>query len=338
MEDVLKKIVSSYGLEAYEIIAQTPRLWKVVTNVGTVGVKWTQMDEEQLHKWMETYRMANEYNLASVMPVYLTNQQELFIQHRKGIFYVIPWVETPHRDTPPYPFDLFYTTLAELHRRTATSQVVKREDFEQRMEEEKERITNWQDSLEGHVQSFEKKRFMAPFELQVCTHFRDLLAVCRASLDWCDRFLEDIEEDKKIRQCLCHGNVKASHFIYDENKPYLLNWERAMWNYPVFDLTSYYWNMMRYHDAPVEQLITSFSAYEETFPLMNSERSLFAMYVLNADHYLDQVNAYVDGAREIGQPFLVRKLERSYFVLKHALYVQEQLQQARTYNQQKEAE
>ncbi|MYL53339.1 phosphotransferase [Pontibacillus yanchengensis] len=338
MSEFLSEVLAHYGLYPLEVNQQTDNVYKVYTNHGAVAVKRTDMDDQQIKQWIATYQQANESQLSSLMPLYMTSNQELYVQQRNHTWYIMPWVETPHRDTPPYPFDLFYSSLADIHRRTSKTQVVKREDFEDRMESKKNQIRADKDKLEGYVEAFEKHHYMAPFELQVCTHFRDLLYVFEISEEWCDRFLEDIEEDKKIRLTLCHGDLKPSHFIYDENKPYFLNWERASWNYPVFDLTSYYWNIIKYHDAPVEQLVTTFSSYEERFNLMNSERCLFALYLLSPDHYLDQVDAYVSGARNSGQPFLVQKLEHSYYVLQHSLQIQSQIEKAREYIQQQEEE
>ncbi|MFC0522434.1 phosphotransferase [Pontibacillus salicampi] len=336
MSEPLQEVLAHYGFYPNDIRKQTDKLYKVSTSIGNIAVKETSMTQEQQLDFITAYQGANEHQVPSIIPLYMTPREEFFVHHQDKTYYVMPWIEAPHRDSPPYPFELFYSTLGEVHRKTAKTHVVKKEDFEERMEKKKQRIVQDRDKLESYVIEFEKHHYMAPLELQVCTHFRDLLRIYEMSEEWCDRFLEDIEEDKKIRLTLCHGDLKPSHFIYDENKPYLLNWERASWNYAVFDLTSYYWNIIRYHDAPVEQLISTFSSYEDKFNLLNSERCLFALYILNTDHYIDQVDAYVGGARDSGQPFLVQKLERSYFVLQHALSVQEQLSNARTFIQQQE--
>lgn len=334
VESLMREIVMQYGLTALEVEQHGDRLFKVYTNHGAVAVKRTSLEESQLDSWLEAYKMANTHRLKSIIPLYVTTNQQFYVKRQEGIFYAMPWMEERHRDTPTYHFESLYTCLGEIHHRTSTAKVVKQEDFENYVEGQKNKIRTYKNTLESALEKFEKRHYMPPIELQICTHFHDILRVFELSEEWGERFLEDIEEDKLIRTSLCHGNVKASHFIYDNNQSCFINWERATVNNPVYDLTNYYWNLLRYHDAPVEQLIKAFHSYEDQYPLLNSERSLFAMFLLNPEHYMEQVNEYVNGARSKGQPFLIQKLERTYFVLQHGLHIQEQLQQARSYIQQ----
>lgn len=338
MNEIITKVLSHYGLYAYEVEQHTARVFKVYTNHGAVAVKHTSLKEEQLNAWLEAYKKADTYRFKSIIPLYVTSNHQFFVSVEEGLFYVMPWIEERQRDTPTYMFESLYSTLGAIHSRTSKTEVVNKERFEPFIEQHKKRIRSWKDTLERAVEKFEKRHYMPPIELQICTHFRDLIQVFGISEEWGDRFLEDMEEDKKIRHSLCHGNMKPSHFIYDDNQPYLINWERASINHPVYDLTEYFWHVIRFHDAPVEQLISTFDSYEEKHSLLNSERSLFAIYLLNPDPYMEQVESYVNGARSTGQPFQVQKLERTYFVLQHALLVQEKLQQARIYVQEQQLE
>lgn len=338
MKDVLQEVLAHYGLHLIDYEAYTSRVSHVRTHYGEVAVKHSHLTDETVYNWLDVYEQAKNQRIQSFIPLYMTTNQQLYVRNRQGIFYVMPWVDTPHRDTPPYPFESLYSTIGEIHRHTSYTETVKREDFESFIDQQKSQLESWRLQLEEAVTRFEKRHYMPPFELQVCTHFRDLMEVFSKSEEWCDRFLEDIAEEKTFRYALCHNQLKPTHFLYDDNQPYILNWERASVNQPMYDLTTYYWQVMRYHDAPIEQITNTFSFYEDQFPLKNHERSLLSIYLLQPDHYMAQIERYVDGARAEAQPIRVQKLERSYFVLQHALNIQEQLEQTRTYIQQEQQE
>lgn len=331
MKDVLQEVLAHYGLYMLDYEAHTSRVYKVRTHHGDVAIKHSRLTDETVHHWIQVYEQANNHGIQSCIPLYMTAEKQLFVRNAKGIFYVMPWIDTPHRDTPPYPFEALYSTMGEIHQRTSRTDTVKREDFESFINHQKKQIEGWRERLEDAVTQFEKRHYMPPYELQVCTHFRDIMHVFYQSEEWCDRFLDDIDEEKTFRHTLSHNHLKPTHFLYDDNQSYVLNWERASINHPMYDLTTYFWQVMRYHDAPIEQLTMTFSSYEDQFPLKNSERSLLAIYLLQPDHYMEQIEKYVNGARAEGQPFRVQKLERSYFVLLNALQIQEQLDKTRTY-------
>ncbi|MCD5323747.1 MULTISPECIES: phosphotransferase [Pontibacillus] len=334
MNQEVVDVLSFYGLTAYEMEQYSDKVTKAYTPVGPVAVKRSEMDERTLHHWLETYRQIENYQFQHVMPLYMAANKELYVSYGDHIYYVMPWMDTPNRDTPPYPFEQLYRTIGKMHKRTLHTEVVKREDYEERMNNRKTQLQQYRESLAKWVQTFEEHHYMSPVELQICTHYRDLDKVCEISMDWCDRFLDDLEEDKQVRTALIHGNVKPSHFLYDDSKPYLLNWERSKTYYPAYDITTYFYHVLRYHDAPVDQLISTFSYYEEQLPLLNSERCLLALFLLNPESYIRQIESYVNDSQAIGQPFLVQKFERSYYVLRHALDVQEQIEQARLYQEE----
>ncbi|QHE53158.1 phosphotransferase [Pontibacillus sp. HMF3514] len=338
MKDVLKEVLAYYGLSMLDYEAYTSRVYKVRTHYGDVAVKHSRLTDETVYNWLEVYEQAKNHRIQSFIPLYMTSEKQLFVRNKTGIYYAMPWIDTPHRDTPPYPFEALYSTMGEIHRRTSHTETVKREDFEPFIEHQKMQLEGWRERLEDAVTQFEKRHYMPPFELQICTHFRNVMYAFQKSAEWCDRFLDDIEEDKTFRHALSHNQLKPTHFLYDDNQPYVLNWERASINHPMHDLTTYFWQVMRYHDAPIEQITSTFSSYEDQFSLKNSERSLLAIYLLQPDHYMEQIERYVNGAREDGQPFRVQKLERSYFVLNNALQIEEQLEQTRTYIQQEQEE
>ncbi len=334
LEQEVVDVLASYKLSAYEVEVQSDKVYKAYTPVGPVAVKRSSLDRQTIQDWIEVYRKIESYQFQHVVPLYMTSERELFVEHKGAIYYVMPWIETPNRDTPPYPFEQLYRTIGQMHKRSLHTKVVKREDYEDLMNNRKTQLQNYREVLAKWVTTFEQRHYMSPVELQICTHYRDLDKVCEIGMEWCDRFLDDLEEDKQIRTALIHGNVKPTHFVYDDSTPYLLNWERAKTYYPVYDITTYFYHVLRYHDAPVDQLISTFSYYEEQLPLLNSERCLLALFLLNPEPYIHQVEAYVNGAQASGQPFLVQKLERSYYVLRHALDVQEQIEQARVYQEQ----
>lgn len=333
MEQLVKQVLHAYGLYPVEIQRVSSHLYKVNTGARYVAVKQLSSKKRGMREWMQVYQMANDYHLPQIIPVYMTRNNELYTSISDHYYYVTPWIHTLETEEPQYPVDIFYESIGEIHSRTITSTSVKEDHRESAVEQQKEQMELWQQELEHWVEQFERRHYMAPIELQVCTHFRDVMKTLSLTNTWYDRWLEDIQVDKKVRQSLCHGNLRPSHFIYDANQPYFINWESAHMNHPITDLASYFKRMIRYHDAPVESLVSTFSTYEDKLSLLNSERSLFALHLLDPEPYLNQVRAYAEGHDKRTHAFQVQSLERSYFALKHALSIQENLQQAREYVQ-----
>ena len=98
-----------------------------------------------------------------------------------------------------------------------------------------------------------------------------------------EKWYKIIENNKNERVSYIHNNVNLSHYIKNE-KPYLISWDKAEVDSPIYDLISFYRN--HYRDLDFIDLL---KVYESHYPLKEEEKLLMFSY-LAMPYKLDMVN------------------------------------------------
>lgn len=325
----LQTILKNYGMTAYDMKKITSRLYKVYVGDRSVAVKQMKNNRDP-QQVMKVYNLAKESNLSQVIPVYLTRTGSLFSEYEQQRYYVMPWIEGQEQDTPTYRFESIYKTIGSLHKKTVQSQEFSG-DASEFVKQQRDKMKRMFSKLEDHISQFEKRHYMAPVELQICTQFKEVGKAFELMEKWYERWEEDINEDETVRYAFSHGNLTSGHFIYDDQHPYLINWEKAHWGHPMEDLSGYIRSYLKFHDAPIEQIVKTFSSYEAQFSLLNSERSLLALHLLQPSPYLQALDTYVDNREQIVQTRFTAHLSRLHRTIVHATQIQESLEQARDF-------
>lgn len=84
-----------------------------------------------------------------------------------------------------------------------------------------------------------------------------------------EKWYENMKNNKKMRYVMTHGNLKREHFL-ENNNLYLISWDRARINLPVYDLENFYRNNWR------ETTLRDFlEIYQSKYLLRKEELSLF---------------------------------------------------------------
>lgn len=327
MENV-NQVLYSYNIQPADIRPVSKRLNQVHNANTSFALKRSMLNAGQLSNWHDAYRTAEKYNLKSILPVYLNNRGEIFEQHNGEIYYLSPWKEKKEYDEPEHQLESFYQAVGTIHNRTKQSNDIAIEKTEEAVELEKQKIDSYRGQLLTFIGQFEARHYMAPFELLVCTQYRDLEQVLMKASEWYDYYLKDLQGDKRMFHALCHGDLRDSHVIYQNTQTYLINWERSFYGNPVMDLAIYFYNEFKYHDSPLTHLAGSFSIYEKYNPLLQSEKSLLAIYLLNLRPYLQVIEEY-NKNKDKAQPFHIRSLEYSYRRLMQGLSMQHYFQEQR---------
>ena len=117
-----------------------------------------------------------------------------------------------------------------------------------------------------------------------------------------------VKEKKVIRYCMTHNNIELSHII-ENNKSYLISWDKAKTNIPIYDLQQI---LLKYYDnLELNELIEE---YEKSNKL-NEDEYLLLLILLSIPEkiefsnntYLDTYNLsnYIVYLRKIG--FIIQK-------------------------------
>ncbi|MBM7572012.1 phosphotransferase [Aquibacillus albus] len=331
-------LIGQYQIEPTEIIPITRRVYKVHSHNYTYALKRSRLSAESLKRWEHVFVQANQHHLSPILSVYLTRTNKPYIVDQQQIYYLSPWKETKNDDKPEHELESFFHVIGEIHHKTRQEKSVNLQQVEQYISHEKKKIDEYRKKLLYHIETFERKRFMSPFELRVCMQYRDIEKAISLLDEWYDYYLEDMKSDEKVSISLCHGNLRRSHQIYQANQTYLINWENTFIGSPIEDLGRYFYQELKYHDAYIDDVNQAFSVYEKYNPLLASERSLLAVYLLYPTRYLKIIEKYKSQAFRISQPFQIKQLEYGYRQLVHGLKIQHHLYQVRQEIKRKEWE
>ncbi|MDL4841688.1 protein kinase family protein [Aquibacillus rhizosphaerae] len=334
----IKEVLKAYHVHPSEIIPITKRVHKVQTHNYIFALKRSRMRLNNMEKWRRAYQIGSENNLSSILPVYMTEQNQLFKQYEQDIYYLTPWKDSVSTDEPKHEMESFYHTLGQIHKQTKSEKQISSSMVEQMINQAKSDLSKQRQTLLGYIEKFEQKHFMSPFELRVCMQYRDLDQVFYYLDKWYDYYLEDISDDNRVYISLCHGNLRSSHMIYQHGHTFLINWEKNNFANPINDLARFYYNEFKYHDCSINYMTSAFPIYEKYNPLMQSERSLLAIYLLTPVPYIQLIERYYRNELALAQPFQVKKLEQSYRRLINGLNLQGYFYQMREQLKEKELE
>ena len=123
-----------------------------------------------------------------------------------------------------------------------------------------------------HISLIENKVFMSPSDLLFAsnvTKFYDLLDYDKKKLE---KWYDIVKGKTRERNVVIHNNLCLDHFIRN-NKSYLINWDKAKIDLPVFDLYKLYKNES---DFDFDELL---SMYEKSYPLFEDEKLLLEILI-----------------------------------------------------------
>ncbi|WP_053219004.1 phosphotransferase [Virgibacillus senegalensis] len=330
LEDRIKIVLQEYQIGPAEIVPITSRLYKIHTYHYTFALKRSRLlpEPEALANWENVYRQANIHRLDSIVPVYLTEKGQINVRYENEIYYLTPWQEKLERDEPVHVLEGFFRELANIHAVTMEEYELNQELAQDTVANELRQLESRQADLLEQVERFEARRYMSPFELQVCTHYRDVEFAFSKTVSWLEAYKEDLQRERISRTCLCHGNLRLSHLLTKQEQAKFINWENAYTGSPVQDLSVYFHHEWQYHDNVFQQILQSFPQYEKQNRLLQSEKSLLAVLTINPSTYLETVQNY-QRYPDRPLPFQIRDLERAYRRLYHGLKFQEVLETQR---------
>lgn len=119
----------------------------------------------------------------------------------------------------------------------------------------------------------DSKVFMSPSEYLLARN----ISIIFNSINLCEtlsnEWIKEVEDYHKIRVSVVHNNLKLSHFI-ENDKRYLISWDKSKIDIPIFDLYNLYNN--HYKDFEFLEILKE---YEKTYPLKEYERNLLFILI-----------------------------------------------------------
>ena len=118
------------------------------------------------------------------------------------------------------------------------------------------------------------------------------ISVIYYSLNYALQELKDwyelISEKKRERVTVVHNNLSIEHLLHNDHN-YLISWDRAKLDYPIYDFYSFFMNNDYTYDY-----VTLFYLYQSKFPLMEEEKKLLFVLLSIPDKINITYNVYND--------------------------------------------
>ena len=285
----IRRVLHLYQIIPQSITKVTDHVYKIYDGHHYYALKKSVLTSDTVRGWEFVYHQAHHLYLPDVLPVLMPKSRKLYVEYAGHIYYLSPWIEQRE-----YRLTALFHAIGYIHAKTKRSYRLDQEkDLVRMFTQYKEHCQQHEQKWLAYIDLFEQKRYMSPFDLQVCTHFREISVVFQVLYERIDAFLDLMKEEEKWSYSLCHGNLRCSHFLYDQ-KGYLINWEHARFEHPIVDLSRFFKQEIIESQLSPDSMIEAFSVYMEENKLQLSELYLLIIYLLDPAHYMRQVQSYVD--------------------------------------------
>ena len=160
-----------------------------------------------------------------------------------------------------------------LHSKTTYYKETTKDDFKQIYEDIKSNIDYLKIYYDDIMRLIESKVYFSPSEYLLARN----ISIIYKSLYFCENKIEDwyklTSNNSKQRYVLLHNNLDLSHFI-ENDRSYLINWDKSKKDLPIFDLYKLYKN--HHIDFEFSEILDE---YEKNYPLKEEEKLLFFILI-----------------------------------------------------------
>lgn len=323
VEDI-KAVLQAYSVQPFYIEKKTDHLYWVQDHQQQYALKQSHLTLELIPMWEKVYREAYEQNLYAVLPVYLTRQGNIFRYYKGSIYYLTPWRGEAVTTFDKLTAERFFHNIGRVHAKTKQTHSVVTEDFSTTFQQYRDHCEQQKQQLLGFVEQYEKNRYMSPFELLICTQYRDIDFCLQESIRRIDQLIYEQETEKNWNYSLCHGNIYASHILKNKEQLYFINWEKARFDYPVYDLADFFKHETNRYDTPTDTFLQAFEYYMNENKLSKKELYLLIIQLLDAQPYLNQLEIHARSKKTMIEQIVELQYEfrRILFGLHFSAYVE----------------
>ena len=209
------------------------------------------------------------------------------ISDNEDDYYITEYIEQLPIPEEQKIFDLI-DLVALLHNKTTHFKEVDEDDYKKIYEDITNNIAYLYSYYNDLISIIETKVFMSPAEYLIARNISKIFL----SLDYCknevQNWYESIKEKRKKRLVVLHNNLDLSHFIRN-NSSYLINWDKAKIDIPIFDLYKLYKKTAL--DFDFYEIL---KRYESSYKLLDEEKKLLFILIALPDKIELSKNEFKD--------------------------------------------
>lgn len=306
------------------------KVTKIDSYERSFALKESLMTEEETDRFIHSIRKLERQGYQSHVPIIRTKYGDYVVRTPHKVYYLMPWVEQVQFRSDVTIEELISDQLGIIHRLTTESIPFTAEYREKAYLSLLKRWEVRQNIIEQFADRAESNTYMSPFELTFMTNYHYLKTMIEQAKQYLDQWLEKVEEKNSFRTVLCHGRLSRSHVIIGEqNRPFLLNFERATFDTPARDLALFFRHAFRYNLWNEKAMSDWLGAYMNHNELLEEEQDLFLAYLFFPEPVINIVESYMNDPNRFPEIEYVKRLERRMMVMRKVqrlkgLFVQQQ--------------
>ena len=209
------------------------------------------------------------------------------ISDNEDDYYITEYIEQLPMPDEQKIFDLI-DLVALLHNKTTHFKEVDEDDYKKIYEDITNNIAYLYSYYNDLISIIETKVYMSPAEYLIARNISKIFA----SLNYCkntiDSWYESVKEKRKKRLVVLHNNLDLSHFIRNSSS-YLINWDKAKIDMPIFDLYKLYKKTAL--DFDFYEIL---KRYESSYKLLDEEKKLLFILIAFPDKIELSKNEFKD--------------------------------------------
>lgn len=162
--------------------------------------------------------------------------------------------------------------IALLHAKTTYYKTIDESDYKELYEDISNNIIYLKDYYTDLISLIDEKIFFNPSDNLLANNISLIFSHIKECEDKKELWYKSITNHHKIRVSVVHNNLKLDHFLQNDQK-YLISWDKAKIDLPIFDLYKLYLNHYDSFD-----FIEILKTYENDYKLKEEEKLL--LYIL----------------------------------------------------------
>ena len=195
--------------------------------------------------------------------------------------------------------------IAVLHRKTSYMRDISMDDVKKEYEALKNKIQEGKEYYYHLNDLIDQELFLSPDAYLLVRNISLIYYLLEYANQHLDSYYENIKKEKNVRISLLHNNISLDHLIINERK-YLINWDKAYFNNPIYDLISFY--QKYYQDFNLSDVI---KIYESKNKLTILEKELLIIKLAIVPKLILSKDTFQD-TKELNQKLMFLKNIYSY--------------------------
>lgn len=136
------------------------------------------------------------------------------------------------------------------------------------------------------MDNIEEMVYMSPSNYLIARNISIIYQALYYAKDSISAWIKMVENTRRVRLVTIHNNLKLEHYLKSD-RPYLISWDKAKQDIPIYDLVSLYKN--NYLDFDFVDIL---KIYLSKYPLKKEEMTLFLTIISIPDKIIDRETEY----------------------------------------------